>query len=459
MFVVHPSNHTAICASKHWLYNKFDALYAQVPTERFVISTDFPIRFLKDGCWRKATDGVDFCSQDAFFGFKSDKDLGMSSTKFVPIRIAVVVKETLSESLVEKLVLLTSKTQLMVAVSADKIFGRNSFANNRLNTLVLAVPEENPQIVLNVFPKNKPPRQYFIRYNEAAKKFDIPNGMKIGWNQEDEYDKDTQSNVPTGFEASCLALAKVYQFDTLDRVSNVAARNIPANLNCNVCLGAHHSASCERGDVTQCFECHLKIGNVNDHASACSVKHWFLSSPVERYMNMLSTRCFFSFQSPVWVLLNGKLSLPTPGMLLVSSMCDSYFKFESSKKFSLMTSGYTRVRLPIILQENSDRFVEKIIVMTSHDRAIVVAKGSRLVTENNVLEDYQHNTPLILYMLENPEKFTVEVHGSGGRKVAHEISYDQYEKKFRIPPELDLKSKNTEAMTFDAVLPPKIKRK
>lgn len=123
-----------------------------------------------------------------------------------------------------------------------------------------------------------------------------------------------------------------------------------------------------------------------------------------------------------------------------------------------MTTGYTRVRLPIILQENSDRFVEKIIIMTSHDRDIVAAKGSRLVTENNVLEDHQHNTPLVLYMLENPEKITVEVHSSGGKKVTHQISYDQYEKKFRIPPELDVKTKNFQAMTFDAVLP-RIKRK
>lgn len=284
VFVIHPSDHTDLCASKQWVYNPFQDLYAKVPTKRFVMTTDTPIRFLKDGCWRKAMDGVIMCSQDAIFGFESDMDLSVSSTKFVPIRIAVVVKDKSSESFVEKLVLLTSMYQLMVAVPANKIFGRNSYANNRLNTLMLAVSEENPNIVLNVFSKNKLPRQYYFRYDKMAKKFDIPGGMKIGSNQNDEYHDDTQQQAGIGYSSqnTSQALANVYQFDTLDRISNVAARNISPNENCNVCYGAHHSTSCERGDITQCFECHLKIRNVKDHASTCSVKNWFLSAPVDR---------------------------------------------------------------------------------------------------------------------------------------------------------------------------------
>lgn len=132
--------------------------------------------------------------------------------------------------------------------------------------------------------------------------------------------------------------------------------------------------------------------------------------------------------------------------------------FETSTKLSLMTTTYTRIRLPVILQENANRFVEKLIIFTSHDRAIVAANGSRIVNEDSVLGEHQHNTPLVLYMLQNPGSITVEVYGAGGKKVTHQILYDQYNMKFGIPAELDVKTKNFTPMVFDAMLPAKLKR-
>ena len=53
------------------------------------------MRFLKDGYWRKGTDGLQLFSPlyEALFDVKSEKDLSLHMTRFALIRIIVVVKE------------------------------------------------------------------------------------------------------------------------------------------------------------------------------------------------------------------------------------------------------------------------------------------------------------------------------------------------------------------------------
>lgn len=415
----------------------------------------------------------------AFFRFKSEKDISLFSTGFVPIRIAIVIKEKSSEKFVEKLWLMTSKTQLMVAAPVEKQFDRNSNANNRYSTLILATSaDDNLEFIVNVFPKDKPARNYVLRYDQMTKKFHIPDGLKIGFtsNQTDPYcdgaaqihaQLDDQSNMG----AQSHQLANVYNFGPRNRLSNIATQNLLAeNAYCGVCFGAHHSSECRQGKLSNCFECHVPARHIGDHSLVCSVKHWFVSERVDKYVKIPSTRCLISFESPIHILLNGDFCIPPEGLGLLSSMCDTYYKFERYsnsndkktnkwyQKVSLMSTGYTRIRLPIIVQENPNQFTERIILMTSHDRAIIAAEGSRQIHDKSVPSEYEHNTPLVLSMLGKPSNILVEVRSAGRRVHTHEIAYVHVEKKFRIPPELNVKSKDFKTMTFDAVLPSKIKR-
>lgn len=81
-----------------------------------------------DGGWRKVGDGLEMYSTfGAFFRCRSDHDLSLLSSNFVQVRVGVVVKS--NGKLMVKLWLVTSKTQLVAAVAANKEFNRNDALN------------------------------------------------------------------------------------------------------------------------------------------------------------------------------------------------------------------------------------------------------------------------------------------------------------------------------------------
>lgn len=177
VFIRHCSDHASVCGSKTWIHKKYTSLYANCLTRRCIISIDVPFRFWMDGCWRKGGDGLEMYSPlGAFFRFESDHDLCLLSHNFIGIRIGVVVKD--DGKLMEKLWLGTSKCQLATAFTVNKEFNRND-THSRHATLLLAMSaEENPCITLHVFPKNKMTRDYVVRYDNATKMFDIPDGLR-----------------------------------------------------------------------------------------------------------------------------------------------------------------------------------------------------------------------------------------------------------------------------------------
>lgn len=303
-----------------------------------------------NGCWRKGYDGIETYSPvtGAFFQFKSDYDLSFSSHEFVGVRIMIVVKE--SGGLFEKLLLVTSKTQMIIAVRVDNAFDRNH-ALNRHTALVLAMSaDENPAINVNVFPKNKPARHYVVRYDKQTKMFQIPDGLStqsIGSTSTDVFGDKTMQPIHAELDSKSEVGAQSLQSveinaNNRDRFSN-SSSNRPSNRNgagenCMVCFGAHHSLECQQGKLENCFECHLPIGKFSDHAPACTVKQWFLSEKADKYVKVPSVRWEILFQSSINVLLDGKFQEAQP-MKLFSAMSDSYFIFESDKKMVLLTTG------------------------------------------------------------------------------------------------------------------------
>lgn len=441
-------------------------MYVKAPKERFLISTNTPIRFLKDGCWRKAADGIDLISPEsgAIFRFKSDKDFGLFANDFAPIRIGIVIKDKLTDKFVEKLVLLTAKTKIVVAEQVENEFYRNSDNNYRFSTLVLALSaEDNPELDVKEFPKGKNVRNYSLRYNQMAKKFDIPTGIGIGSVSKgsDEYGYDAAQIHPQldgsneAMGAQSLQVAVIQNFE--NRMSNVPSRNVVTNeVNCLICFGAHHSSKCSQGEASNCFECHVPARSIQDHAQVCSVKHWFVSACVNRYVKIPVERCRITFQSPIHIFLDGKICEAYAGMVLFSAMADTFFKFETAQQISLLTTGYSRIRVPITVQDKrSNQLTERLVIMTSHDRAIIVAKSTRPIIDPVTIE-HEHNTPLVIHMLEKPCNVAIQVHGAGGKLANHEIMYHEERNKFKVPDELDPKSKVV-SMTFDSELPLKNK--
>lgn len=125
------------------------------------LSFNCAFRFLKNGTWRKANEGLELCSSETGFRlrFKSDNDLCLLSTSFARVRIVFVVKEQIGSDDVfyEKMVLLSSPAQMVKAKDVDNVFNRNSplqQAHDFHTTLILAVAaDKNPCVSISAFPK------------------------------------------------------------------------------------------------------------------------------------------------------------------------------------------------------------------------------------------------------------------------------------------------------------------
>lgn len=161
-------------------------MYVQSPKERCIFGFDSPFRFLKDGCWRKGSEGLVLLSteDEALFEFKSEHDLSLQMARFAQVRIVVVVKEFdgKNDTFREKLMLLTSKKHIIVARNLDKSFDRYAVPEDHdwYTTLILALSaKENPVISLSAFPFNKPAKCFEIRYDTESKTFDIPLELSL----------------------------------------------------------------------------------------------------------------------------------------------------------------------------------------------------------------------------------------------------------------------------------------
>lgn len=144
-----------------------------------------------------------------------------------------------------------------------------------------------------------------------------------------------------------------------------------------------------------------------------------------------------------------------PGLNVFSATADVQFKFASQSKIVLKTTGFTRIRLPVVTIERKgtkDIHTERIVFMTSADRTIVAANSSRIVNEANVLSEFEHNTPLVIFH-QAFSKMSVDIYSSGAvYNYQIDVATDN---RYWIPAELSVKSNNFTPKLFDADLPVK----
>lgn len=220
-------------------------------------------------------------------------------------------------------------------------------------------------------------------------------------------------------------------------------------MDCQVCFGIQHSEKCSRPSLEVCFECHVQVKQRSDHALKCGAKEWISRDIANTYAQLPVVRFTLTCKSPFRYYLNETCYEAVKGLELFSPMCDSIFKFELNTKVVFSSTGFTRIRLPVLVEEHG--LTEKIVFMTSHDRTLIAALGSRVVNQDIVPENFVHNTPLVLRVSGNEgASLTVDVHGRD-RMEHHVISFKS--NKYDIPKEFDLKYGNFNSNLFDAVLP------
>lgn len=406
------------------------------------------IHFLKDNNYRKGSEGMEFYSKQsgAIFRFKTDNDISLLSTTYAPIRIVIVVKDKVGENDVfeEKLLLLTSPQRLLVASEVNKPFDRNVAKDKYSHdtTLILCAGANNLSLSVNVLPVGKIVRQYEVRYDENQKRFQIPDDLNVY----------TFTQMPSQAVHAQNTTVVLHGHQTSGPVVKY----------CYSCNSVHHGSQCDQPKLNYCPECHIPVQRTADHAQNCNLKHSFISGPTDVYIEFPVIRCVISMESPILLQLHTEFYFAYAGLVLFSSACDAYFKFTSDTEFVLMTVGFTRIRLPFILQESigggSKKFTEKLVLLTSHDRTIVAAMGSRQVTPQSVLDEYEHNTPLVFYAQEGESpSLTVEVRSAGNRVMTHQIEYNNNMHKYLIPEQLDVKCSRFVTTEFAAPMP--IKKK
>lgn len=416
VFILRCSDHSNVCPKKTWVHQIYKNLYVAEPKDRFIIGFDCAFRVLINGCWRKVNEDLELYSKynGAVISFKSDLDLCVSTRSFAPIRISIVVKDSIDVNDVfnEKLVLLTSRKQGVVAKLLDKPFDRNDAKQSHelKTTLIVALNAKfSPKLSVNDLTKQLTTHE--IQFENVSKQFLVPDALRI------KVDDD----------------------------------KLPKN-GCDVCYGAHHSDGCEQKHTEKCFECHVPILVGKDHAENCSAK-FFVGVPIQSiYAQIPVLRCTLRFQSTINYQLDRELCKAAEGLTLFSPDSDTLFKFRSNSMVDLLTTGFTRIRVPIVVKDGGT-MTERLVIMTSQDRTIVAAKGSRPIYEFEVPEDIEHNTPMVFHVASKDICISLEVHSSGGETKTHIIRFIKTTNQFQIPNELDVKTNQFSRKLFDANLP------
>lgn len=230
--------------------------------------------------------------------------------------------------------------------------------------------------------------------------------------------------------------------------------HLNTDLQCSICYGAHHGKYCIRR-LQRCFECHVRIKQKIDHAKNCGAREWYQSHKyVDLYVKIPSVRATISFGIPIAYALDGSFVDAKPGNELFSGMADVLFKFVSKSTIIIKTTGFTRIRLPVIVREKNGTFTERVIFMTSQDRTMVAANSSRIVYRPNLFNDFEHNTPLVLLLTDDFKDVSVDVN-SGGKVYNCHLTPTPDGKKLKIPDDLQVKSQQFMPKLFDAELPSK----
>lgn len=412
MLIKRFADHAPFCGMKTWIYEPYLGLYAGSLEERAVIGCNNPMRFYYEGSWRKFVVGTEMYSAECgvVFRSKTDNDFSIMTTSFAPIRIMVVVRE--NGTFFTKLLLLSSRGKFFVAKPMNELFDRGTAKAKHTwkTTLILAIGStESLCLSIMVVPLQNAPRIYEMNYYKLTNQFDIPHDINLG---------------------------------NLDI----------ANSNCVFCYGAHHNNSTCKKFLSKCFDCHVVIEKKQDHAEACSVSELFNSVFVDVYAKIPAVRLVLSFGAKIGILSNGSMMQANTSTEFFSGMADTLFTFESPSKVVIKTTEFTRIRIPIVIQESNNRYIEKLVFMTSHDRTVIVAPGSRVVNNANILNDFKHNTPIALFVTGQNFDISVTAH-SGGNIFMSEVVFDRISKKYKIPQELYVKSNNFVAKIFDANLP------
>lgn len=438
-YIINPSDHSSVCGMKRWTFKRevYANLGAKPLYERAIMSFSSSFRVLKNHSWVKMNDGEELCSSPtgAVFRFISNTDLCLLSVGYAPVRIVIVVKDAENESFTKKLMLLTSPQRFLVATDLNHPFDRSAKVSNH-TTLVLAVSAIGLSIDINILGKSA--RSHQLVYD--GHQFLIPNELNVS------------AIAPAPAPAS--AMLQSFQTAVVLRTDEKTA------LFCSACHRIHRSNECEQLPMEKCVECHKIVPKESDHLETCSFK-WYTSVPIGVYVKLPVIRCDIKMASAFYWQRDHDLQRAYNGLVLASPMADTYFRFVSDHEFELATTGYTRIRVPIVIHEETrsgTTLDEKLILLTSHDRTVVVAKCSRQVSLASVIDDtYLHNTPLALHNQPGGSaNLQLTVHGANRREQYH-IPFDKAAQKFVVPTQLDVKAYKFLPLEFDAPVPKKKK--
>lgn len=426
MFIRFSADHSSICSNKHWIYDIYDELYVSMPLERCNIGLNCDFRYFLNESWRKPVEGVDAYSlgNGIYFRFKTDKDIAVLSNGFAHARILVVVKDQ-NGAFTQKLVLMTSQKKMMVATLVNAPFDRVTAkrTHERDTSLILVVSSEsNPGITVSLYPKNGQSRHHEMRYDIVTKTFQIPDELKI----------ETVMSAAAA-EQQCTTVAVYQEFKrSFETAVNKQQQN------------------------ARCFECHVPVKRSEDHAKQCGSK-WYVSPRQNVYIQVPAIRFVLRLPLPFRMYLNGEFmdvngDVQSDVQSFFSVMADTLFKVSASGTIQLLTSGFTRIRLPIVVEGQS--LTERLVLMTSQDRTVVCARSSRQIDNKNALDVYKYNTPLILCIVGKVgAAVEVEVHSSAANVQQFKIPWVMGENAFHIPRELDVTTKEFESSRFDADIP------
>lgn len=212
-------------------------------------------------------------------------------------------------------------------------------------------------------------------------------------------------------------------------------------MDCLICMGSHASKDCAERKLQHCKDCHVFIRHSSDHGSVCANKGWTYDVYDELYVSMPRERCNIGIDCDFRFYYENTWRKPVEGIDAYSTTNGIYFRFKTDKDISLLSNGFARARILVVVKGTDGSFSQKLVLMTSQRKMMIAIPLNMPFDHANAKHTYQGDTSLILTVPgECNPAISISLFPVNGQARHYDIRFDNATQTFAIPNELKIEA-------------------
>lgn len=210
------------------------------------------------------------------------------------------------------------------------------------------------------------------------------------------------------------------------------------DIDCLICFEPHSTEDCPERKPQNCPRCHVFIKNFSDHSTLCDLKTWVFKPFPGIYAKPPVERLIVGCNKPIRFFLGGIWKKPSDSEEMFSAESGILVRFKNESDFAILTGKFAPIRIALVVKEGSKFFV-KLMLLASQKRFIVATNVHQLFDRNTAAKSHTRKTTLIV-AVSSTDNLCFDIMTLRPNELAnrHELRYDETNKKFLIPEELDM---------------------